>query len=67
MTKAQLIHLMEKCPDDTEIKIADGRQLNSFVTGESVKCIQIEENKVTTFEPPKNALSNTIMTIFIVT
>jgi hypothetical protein len=66
MTKAQLIHLLEKVPDDTVIQIAEDSRTHTYPIGEDIKMIKIERTEVDTYQPPRPSTTLSKITVFLI-
>ena len=66
MTKAQLIHLLEKVSDDTVIKIGEDSRTHEYPIGEDIKAVKIEHMTVDHYAPPKPSESISKVTVFLI-
>ena len=64
MTKKQLIHLLEKVPDDATIMIAEHSDYLHNST--ELTTIIVEENKRVRYSPPQTSEGNTTLTVYLV-
>ena len=63
MTKAQLIHLLEKYPDDSIIFIVENSQY--LPEAKELDTIIVDISNKTTYNPPKNAEQQETTTIYL--